>query len=119
MGEHWGSALFLIAVYFLPAIIAGIRQHPNDWSISLLNLLLGWTVLGWLIALIWSVSAIPARENATGGDYSEIGDMVKTSSSPTPSGAADEIAKLADLHAKGLLTDDEFRAAKAKVIGGA
>lgn len=33
--------------------------------------------------------------------------------------AADEIAKLADLHSKGLLTDDEFKAAKAKAIGGA
>jgi len=36
---------------------------------------------------------------------------------PTPASTADELAKIADLHDRGALTDDEFAAAKAKILG--
>jgi len=36
---------------------------------------------------------------------------------PPPADPADEIEHLAQLHASGVLTDDEFAAAKAKVLG--
>jgi hypothetical protein len=49
--------LILAALYFLPVIIAINRGHPNALAIALVNLLLGWTFLGWVIALIWSVTA--------------------------------------------------------------
>ena len=48
----------LIAGYFLPTIIAGRRKHHNLGAIIAVNLLLGWTLLGWLIALIWSLTAV-------------------------------------------------------------
>ena len=40
--------------YFLPAIVAFYRGHHNKMAILVLNLLLGWTFLGWVAALIWS-----------------------------------------------------------------
>lgn len=40
--------------YFLPAIVAFYRGHHNKMAILVLNLLLGWTFLGWVGALIWS-----------------------------------------------------------------
>ena len=46
----------IFAVYFLPALIAFSRQHKNKIAIFLLNLLLGWTVLGWVGSLVWSVA---------------------------------------------------------------
>jgi hypothetical protein len=49
----------LIAVlftYLLPTAIAGMRHHRNAVAITLLNLLLGWTGLGWVIAFAWSWS---------------------------------------------------------------
>jgi hypothetical protein len=36
---------------------------------------------------------------------------------PAPADPADEIEHLAQLHASGVLTDDEFASAKAKVLG--
>jgi hypothetical protein len=36
---------------------------------------------------------------------------------PPPANAADQLEHLAQLHASGVLTDDEFAAAKAKVLG--
>ncbi len=44
------------AFYLLPAIIAAIRGHASAWGIFALNLLLGWSGIVWIIALIWALS---------------------------------------------------------------
>ena len=43
-----------IYLYFLPSLVGWNKK--NITAIFLLNLLLGWTVLGWVIALIWSTT---------------------------------------------------------------
>lgn len=48
----------VFCLYFLPWIIAYRRDHHQYNAIALVNLLLGWTVLGWIAALVWSVSAV-------------------------------------------------------------
>lgn len=45
---------FLLFAYLIPALVAHQRAHKNFSSILVLNLFLGWTFLGWVIALIWS-----------------------------------------------------------------
>ena len=47
---------FLWLVYFVPSIVALKRNHRSKGGIMVLNLLLGWTVLGWIGALVWSLS---------------------------------------------------------------
>ncbi|MDD2731089.1 MAG: superinfection immunity protein [Candidatus Portnoybacteria bacterium] len=47
--------VLFFALYFLPTLIAFLRQHKNKLAIFLLNLLLGWTILGWVVSLVWSV----------------------------------------------------------------
>lgn len=56
-----GVLILLLLLYFLPSLIAGIRSHNNLNSILVLNLLLGWTVLGWIVALVWSLGNGAAR----------------------------------------------------------
>jgi hypothetical protein len=57
----FGIILFLViaamglGLYFLPTIIAFARHHRNAVAIFLLNLLAGWTFLGWVGALVWSL----------------------------------------------------------------
>lgn len=46
--------IFLLWIAFLPLWIARVRKHPHSLAIFLINLLLGWTLLFWLIALIWA-----------------------------------------------------------------
>lgn len=46
-----------LAAYLFPALVAGFREHKNGNSIAVLNLLLGWTLLGWVVALVWAFSA--------------------------------------------------------------
>lgn len=49
--------VFFIAVpvlYFLPSIEAKINQNPNMTPILVVNLFLGWTLVGWVVALAWA-----------------------------------------------------------------
>ncbi len=43
-------------LYFLPTVIAAARHKQNTLSIFLLNLFLGWSFIGWVVALVWAVS---------------------------------------------------------------
>ena len=46
---------FGFVMYFLPSIIALARNKRDITAILLLNIFLGWTMIGWLVALIWAV----------------------------------------------------------------
>jgi hypothetical protein len=46
---------FGFVLYFLPAIIALARNKRDTTSILILNLFLGWTAIGWVIALVWAL----------------------------------------------------------------
>ena len=99
--------LFLIAVviYFLPAFNASSRKHPNTSSIFLLNLFLGWTLIGWVAALVWSASAIDKPEQSRG---EPIG---------TPEvNKYEALEKLVSMKERGYITEDEFKAEKAKLL---
>ena len=48
-----------IAISFIPTIIAFLRELGPRWVIFWLNLFLGWTGIGWLVLLIWSIVATP------------------------------------------------------------
>jgi hypothetical protein len=54
-GFEWIWIVILLALYFIPAIISFYKKHKNTTAIVLLNFFLGWTLLGWVGALIWSV----------------------------------------------------------------
>lgn len=89
----------VFALYFLPTIIAKTRHKGNADAILLLNFFLGWTLIGWVVALVWATTK----------------DAEKTTPIPKQS-AADEIEKLAALKAQGVLTEAEFQAKKKKVL---
>ncbi|QQK77618.1 superinfection immunity protein [Salicibibacter cibarius] len=45
-----------IGIYGIPTIIAFTRNHKNKTAILALNILLGWTFLGWVACLVWSLT---------------------------------------------------------------
>jgi hypothetical protein len=71
-GKHMGNSsepiiiAFSFAIYFLPAIVAWCRGHRNEYAIGILNMLLGWTFIGWVIALVWAYTA-NTRSQVQGG----------------------------------------------------
>ncbi|QUG43853.1 superinfection immunity protein [Psychrobacillus sp. INOP01] len=50
------ALILVLAIYFLPTIIAALKKKTNFLPILLLNLLLGWSLIGWIVALIWATT---------------------------------------------------------------
>jgi hypothetical protein len=44
-----------LVMYFLPSLIALARSKRDLLSIFLLNFFLGWSVIGWVVALVWAL----------------------------------------------------------------
>ncbi len=44
--------------YFIPTFVAVMRGHPNTAAIVVVNLLLGWSLIGFAVALAWAFTAI-------------------------------------------------------------
>jgi hypothetical protein len=56
-----GLILFLVCLgsfllYFAPTIAAFVRGTPNRWLTLVLNVLFGWTLVGWLVLFFWACS---------------------------------------------------------------
>ena len=50
-------ALIAVALlfYFAPSLVA-IDRQKNGLAILALNLFLGWTLVGWVVALVWALT---------------------------------------------------------------
>jgi hypothetical protein len=46
---------FGFVMYFIPSIVALARNKRDTFLIFLLNLFLGWSIIGWVIALVWAL----------------------------------------------------------------
>ena len=113
-GAYGILILVLITVlYFLPSICAYRKSFASQ--VIILNFLLGWTLIGWVVALVWAFKeekpqqVIYSREP----EYRERETNDDESEKPT---LAEEILNLKELHNQGILTDEEFEKAKEKVL---
>ena len=63
MAASVGSSalIVLLGLYFIPSIVGGVRKVPNIGSVVVLNLFLGWTLVGWVVALAMAARSVPAR----------------------------------------------------------
>ncbi|MGS1109146.1 superinfection immunity protein [Achromobacter anxifer] len=118
------AGLFFIvapALYFLPSIEGKLREQPNIVSIALVNLLLGWTLVGWVVAMAWACAARKeaAPEQASSRSAAGVAAAPQVAAMPAVAptlSVADELRKLADLKAQGILSEEEFTAQKVKVL---
>ena len=56
--DDWAIALapLILLAYLTPVFIAVLRKHRFTTAIGVINLALGWTVVGWLAAIVWAVN---------------------------------------------------------------
>jgi hypothetical protein len=85
----------IFVCYLLPTIIVLRNGHKNKLLIILLNFTAGWTLFGWVVALIWAIK-LPIINNIS---------------------SADEIEKLHNLKEKGIITESDFNRQKKDLIG--
>ncbi|MET4106006.1 superinfection immunity protein [Hymenobacter sp. UYP22] len=104
LGKLIGGFLTIVlmgGIYFLPSIIG--RKKRQAMSIFALNLLLGWTVLGWIGALIWAMS-------------SDTPQVVVKPVVHTPVSVADELTKLQALRENGTLSETEYQQQRQRLL---
>ncbi len=89
-----------IFLYIVPAIIAIIRRHPQTGAIIILNVFLGWSIIGWVVSLVWAVTNNDTKKEI----------VIENKS------VADEIQKLANLKENGVLTEEEFNKKKIQIL---
>lgn len=92
-----------VIAYFIPSLVANNNEHPQTSAITMLNLFLGWTLLGWVIALIWACCKPEQKQ-------------VIVQNQETKASFTDELVKLAELKDKGILTEEEFNAKKKQIL---
>jgi hypothetical protein len=118
---HFGFGLitFLLFggafVYFLPTIIAIGRRNSNTASVFVLNLLLGWSLIGWIVALVWALAAnspAPIIVNNTTQAYKPEPEK----RIPTQQEKIDQLRQLKQLLDEGALTQAEFEKQKAAIL---
>ncbi|MES2570324.1 MAG: superinfection immunity protein [Verrucomicrobiota bacterium] len=62
----FGAIVIGFFVYTVPTWLASRRNHERLFAIATLNVLLGWTLIGWLAALHWGLKEPhDSRESAT------------------------------------------------------
>ena len=125
--------LFLVPVYILPTVIALLRVHPNPGPLIVINLLLGWTLIGWVMALALAFYRPQTQPEISTGyeagpNASRTADWsaaIPPPPPPPPPGTAltdgevrDRLKRLERLQAEGLLTDDEYAAKRRDVLDG-
>jgi hypothetical protein len=56
--------LLCLFVYFLPSVIGFKRHVRARVQVLIVNLVLGWSLLGWFIALVWAFSPSVDQQSA-------------------------------------------------------
>ncbi|MCK9220233.1 MAG: superinfection immunity protein [Bacteroidales bacterium] len=57
--------LIVLFVYFLPSVIAHIDKRAAFGGIMAINIFLGWTIIGWIGALVWALTGETEQERKT------------------------------------------------------
>jgi hypothetical protein len=99
--------IMMLASYLVPTVVAIGGKRSNLAPIIVINVFLGWTLVGWVVALAMAVWPSPS-----------VTDSVSHPSRPQEKSPAalDQLQKLAELHQAGILTDDEFDTKKAELL---
>jgi hypothetical protein len=113
-GVAWGLGLAMVmCLYIVPTFCAFYLGHPNKWMILLVNVFGGETVFLWFACLFWALS-----DYVVGGTPTV---NVVHSEPPSPLGAASDhvsqLERLAEMWTAGHITDDEYSAAKQRLLG--
>jgi hypothetical protein len=131
-GSEW--LLIILSLYFIPSIIASARKSSSATAIILLNLFLGWTVIGWVVALIWAISSsskqaptviVHNNSQSYSQEYNAESPLPKQQIQPevlstkllTQQDKIDHLRQLKQLLDEGILTNEEFNSQKAAVLG--
>jgi T4 superinfection immunity protein len=56
--------ILVVLIYMLPTLIAFGREHPHRMDVAVLNIIFGWTLIGWFVVFLWAALARPSDQFA-------------------------------------------------------
>jgi hypothetical protein len=68
--------MIIVVIYFIPAFVAALRRHNDENAIAVLNIFLGWTVIGWVAALVWASNG-NVKEKKASVDTNDVAKRLK------------------------------------------
>lgn len=116
--------IILALGYFIPAMVAFFRRHPNRWPILGINLLFGGTGLGWIGSLIWACGAVHKSPTGNNGGESGLNLFVNDPTivqvePPTQLSSDDpgqKLERLKQLFDRGVLTAEEYEGLRRPLV---
>jgi hypothetical protein len=111
--------MWIIWFWLLITIFADIfrNKEMNGWIKAIWTLfVIVLPFLGVLIYIIVNGNSMQERQMAAAAQQEKMARKYIQEAAGS-GGSADELSKLADLHSKGVLTDEEFASQKAKILG--
>jgi hypothetical protein len=111
------AAFPFFILYLLPTIIAYLRKKSNLTIIFLVNFFLGWSLVGWIVSLIWALSSENTFQKVE--VKNPIPHLVEKSRSHQEISFDEKlktIQKLKELLDSGVLTQAEFDEQKTKIL---
>lgn len=132
--------VLFILLYLIPSIIAFFREHHYKWIILVINIILGATGAGWLVAFVWAVwpkntsfadvvlndpttnSTEAGKEiyGKMGSNFRSLQDELKREPNLSPVYANDDdlakLRQLASLKEDGIITEEEFLHKKRAIL---
>ena len=55
-------SILTLILYLLPTLIGAYRNHTNYIPIVIVNIFTGFTIIGWIVALTWSLTDNVGKE---------------------------------------------------------
>ena len=102
------AVLFVTPVlYFVPAIIAASKDHPQPGNVFFVNLFLGWTVIGWCVSLFWAIEKGRPKEKAP---------LLAQAPVFTPELAAKELEDLIALRNNASISEDDYLTKRQQIL---
>jgi len=98
--------VFGLLLYFIPAFVG--RNKRDSLGITLLNIFLGWSVLGWIGALIWAITS--KRKDAPLFYQNPFQPVA------TPVSTTEQLMEYKKLLDAGAITQDEYDLQKMKLL---
>ena len=96
-----GSFIVLSLIYFFPTMTCLLRRHNNKIPIFIVNMLLGWTFIGWVVALVWSFTSNTENQATNNQNRTDNDDSL-----------IDQLERLKKLRDANVLNDEEFQEQK-------
>lgn len=115
------TIMFLLALYYIPTIIAFSENHPNRWLIGIINTIFGSTGIGWLGALVWALRAVHISNSQEGSNGGESGlnltvNDIKRVKLEFPRDVSSELERLHNLLEKNAITEEQYNTLRSKLI---